>query len=68
MRATAEGYLEQLRLAQERHALVSHAYLLMSNYYRLLLETPHGSKGFVERVQRQVEERLPAMMCRRLRG
>lgn len=35
--------LEQLRLAQERHALVIHAYVLMRNHYHLLLETPHGN-------------------------
>lgn len=35
--------LEQMRLAQECHALVIHAYVLMRNHYHLLLETPHGN-------------------------
>lgn len=35
--------LDQLQLAQQRHALVIHAYVLMSNHYHLLLETPDGN-------------------------
>jgi len=35
--------LKQLRLAQQRYAILIHAYVLMGNHYHLLVETPKGN-------------------------
>ena len=36
-------YLKSLKLASSKHGCLIHAYVLMSNHFHLLAETPHGN-------------------------